>query len=264
MGPLNASSPERWCQVGSFYRWIRVKRFWTINNYLIGRVVELLGNQIETHGVKLSVDSPVILTHRKSKIFFNLYEKDEILAVKKYLQPDLPVIELGGGIGLLSCFINKRLNKPQNHIVLEANPELLPILKRNRCLNNCKFDIKQGALGYGSDLLSLHIAEFAGSSLYPVSHNTIQVPRASLALLMANSKFTRTSLIVDIEGGEVDLIENEIIVLQEKVKAFFFEIHHNWIDNSRMEAMENTLGDAGFRFIEQFGKTYYFENEHLR
>jgi FkbM family methyltransferase len=224
----------------------------------------LLGNQIDTHGVKLSVDNPSILTHRKSQIFFHLYEKDEILAVQKYLQPDLPVIELGAGIGLLSCFINKRLDKPENHIVLEANPELLPTLKRNRRLNNCKFDIKQGALGYGSDLLSLHIAEFTGSSLYPASDNAIQVPGVSLELLMANSRFTTTSLIVDIEGGEVDLIENEISILQEKVKAFFFEMHLNWIGNSRMEAMEKTLDDAGFRFVEQFGKTYYFENQQLR
>ena len=105
-------------------RYARFKKYWIVKNYMFGRLVELLGNQVNIHGIKISVDNPRLSTHQKSIMLFGWYEKDEVTAINKYLRPDLPVIELGGGIGLLSCVINKKLDKPENHIVLEADPEL--------------------------------------------------------------------------------------------------------------------------------------------
>jgi len=44
--------------------------------------------------------------------------------MRKYVHPDRTVIELGGGIGMISCVANRQLNAPVNHFVVEANTAL--------------------------------------------------------------------------------------------------------------------------------------------
>ena len=239
-------------------RYRRLKKYWTVNNYAMGRLVELKGNQVNIYGKKISVDNPRVTTRRKSILFFGLYEKAEVTAIDKYLRPDLPVIELGGGIGVLSCVINKKLDNPKNHVVLEADPELLPTLEKNRGLNQCNFTIEHGALGYGSEPLALYLNEFPGTSLQGSGSPTVQVRPVSLEYLIAKNRFQSATLIADIEGAEAELIEHEIHILKKNVKALFFELHLDKIGKSRWENLEMKLYDAGFSLVDQIEKTYHF------
>ena len=51
------------------------------------------------------------------------------------------IVEFGGGIGVISCLANRRIGQRDRHIVVEANPHLIPLLEKNRSLNRCAFTV---------------------------------------------------------------------------------------------------------------------------
>ena len=75
-------------------------------------------------------------------------------AVKKHLRRDLPVIELGGALGVVACITNKLLADPTAHVVVEANPLAIPQLQLNKESNHCAFEIVNRAIAYGVDAVT--------------------------------------------------------------------------------------------------------------
>ena len=78
------------------------------------------------------------------------YEQPERIALTRYLDPDLPVIELGGCAGVIACLTNRRLHDRRAHVVVEANPLMLPLLLKNARLNGCDFQVVNAAIAYGT------------------------------------------------------------------------------------------------------------------
>src|ERR1051325_201510 len=93
----------------------------------------------------------------KSRFVLNQYERPEREAITRYLDPSLPVVEFGACIGVVSCLTNKKLGNPQQHVVVEANPHLVPLLNKNREANHCEFTILHRAVGYGSNEIEFHL-----------------------------------------------------------------------------------------------------------
>ena len=71
----------------------------------------------------------------KSSIFWGIYERSEISLIKRFINIDLPVIELGASIGGISLAILRSVNS-QKVISVEANPRLIPNLLNTNKLNN--------------------------------------------------------------------------------------------------------------------------------
>lgn len=117
----------RW--YGRLYDWCMHDNWW------VGKYVELMGNRVMIDGCVFSLDSSSISACVKSRFALNQYEGAERYMIRHYLDTKLPVVELGGGIGVVSCIVNKLLNDPHQHVVAEANPDLLPLLLANRDLN---------------------------------------------------------------------------------------------------------------------------------
>jgi hypothetical protein len=82
------------------------------------------------------------------------YELPERRAVQRHLRRDLPVIELGGSLGVVACITNKLLTDPTAHVVVEANPHAIPQLRLNKALNHCGFEIVNSALAYDLDAVT--------------------------------------------------------------------------------------------------------------
>ena len=72
-------------------------------------------------------------------------EVEEQLALQKYLQKNDYILQLGGNIGLSCIMADKILNNKKN-ICVEPHPKVIPILKKNKILNNSKFQIIKGAI----------------------------------------------------------------------------------------------------------------------
>jgi Met-10+ like-protein len=128
-------------------------------------IVELRGNVVNIDGSQFGVNSKAII--RKNRFLFNRYERTQRDALAKYLDPSLPIVEFGAGIGVVSCVANKRLKDPTRHIAIEANPDLLALLVENRNRNGCLFTVLNQAVAYGRDEVFLYRSpNFTSSSIY--------------------------------------------------------------------------------------------------
>ena len=143
-----------------------------------------------------------LFTYSVIKEFFDgTYEKKERYLIKKYLKPTDRVLELGGGVGVVSCMTNKILSDPKAHIVIEANPNLIPTLETNRDRNNCKFKIIQcDPTSSGSGKLFVNKNAWASSTIKGQGEY-INIPTRSWSYINKETGLDPTVLIMDIEGG---------------------------------------------------------------
>lgn len=229
-------------------RWYRVR--FEMDNWVVGKAVELTGNRIRLHGLTFNVDNPLVSTRHKSTLFFGRYEVDELELARQLLDSALPLVELGGSIGVVACVTNRLLQDPKRHVVVEASPVLLPTLESNRALNNCQFTIEHAALAYGTDAIEFPVEGHFLHGRMGGSAKTARVQAVTLAQLLAKHTFETFNLIVDIEGAEIDLVENEPDLLRERVKLLVMETHAGYRGEAQVKAMLETLTELGFEQVQ--------------
>ena len=234
---------------------------------LKGAFVELRGNVAVIEGSRFSFDSPVIPRHVKGHVASDRYEQPERKALRHFLNPGLPVVELGGCIGVVACLTNKRLRLPEHHVVVEANPDLIPLLERNRDQNGCRFTIVHRALAYGAERVTFHrniifLASNVGGIYGESPTETTTVQTTTFGDLLARFGFDRCTLVCDIEGAECSLVEHEADVLRARVATLMIEVHRAALPDATSRMLQ-TLQRLGFqeRFCES--GTYVFENRTL-
>lgn len=224
------------------------KTGWYHDKYFLGRWVERRGNIVRIDGCTFRVDSPLIVTALKSRFVRDQFEKEERIAIKKYLDPSLPLIELGASIGIVSCVANKKLANPETHVAVEANPELISVLHANRELNGCSFAIVNKALGYGGPEAVFYKHErFSSGGLQRPTASSIRVPTVTLAEVVDANRFERANLICDIEGGEIDLVSREKELISKKIFQIIFDLHPSVVGVEAIRHMRAELEAAGFR-----------------
>lgn len=209
-----------------------------------GRVIELRGNQVNYHGLRVDLSNKQISPRWKGRFFLDEYEENELELIEEHLPRDKPVIELGGGIGVMSCKINQKLDKSQKHIVLEANPSLIPDLKRNKKLNNSNFEIRNLAYHHKDNEVSFNIhEEFVGGSIQRKTGKTIDIEAVSLGDILEEKGWENAVLVSDIEGGEVGLLKKEKDILEKRIETAIIE-SHPFIDDSFKELIPNLEKDV--------------------
>ena len=237
------------------------RKLWRHENWFFGKWVELTGNRFKIDDLVFGLDDPTIRTASKSQFLFNLYEQPEIALVKKYVQPDVPIIELGGCIGVVSCVANRLLTNSTQHIVLEANPAVLDALKANRDRNGCHFRVEHAALGYASANVEFYVnSGFMSGSTFRKTEQKIAVPAITIERLADQSQFARFNLLADIEGAEIDLVEHESEFLARHVQRILLETHPHIVGQAAVNRMIDTLRSVGFDVLEQTGLQLVMEN----
>ena len=218
------------------------------SDWRLGRQVEMRNNRIEYRGIQLDLSNPLIKTRMKSTFIEGHYERPELDLVERCLPGDLPVVELGASIGVVACFTNCHLNDRKRHVVVEANPRLIPSLLTNASLNNCEFSVEQSVIAYGGPNVSFYQGEtfLAGATGNRRRTAPIEVATTSLAALLDKYKFDKADLIADIEGAEADLITHESNVLQSRIRWFIFENHPTVLGAARVEELLSHLSSLGF------------------
>lgn len=238
-------------------RWYK-SRF-QVNNPVVGRAVELLGDRVRMDGLIYSVATPQISRGHKSTLAFGLHEMEERELIRRWLPPDIPVVEFGGGLGVVSCLTNKKLERPQDHVVFEANPSMISVLERNRDINRCGFAVLNRALAYGADFIDLDVdSEFVGSSIKTANGSSVKVPTTTLAITMDSYRFDQAGVVCDIEGAEADLIRNELPALGDRVRFLMAEMHPAIIGEDTVSELLQSLQDMGFSLKMQIGNSVFF------
>jgi FkbM family methyltransferase len=235
------------------------------DNWFLGKYVELRGDRLVVEGCSINLKSPRVSTRTKSRLLLNQYEGAERYMINRYVDPEMPVVELGAAIGVLSCIVNRRLTDPRQHVAVEADPGLLPLLVINRDLNGSQFAVINAALAYGEDTVPFFVwDDHTRSSLSRVSKKTVRVPATSLQRIMDAAGFNTCTLVCDIEGAEYDLFENEAALFQSRVGTLIIELHNPPKRNASVAKVLDLLANAGFVLLDTRSRVYALRNERLK
>ena len=230
----------------------------------LGRFVGMPTDIVRVDGCKFTIDKSQVPANVVDLLLSDLYEEPERAALKKFVKPDLPVIELGACIGVVSCLTNRRLRHPENHVVVEANPALLPILKQNRDRNQCHFKIVHAAVSAGSDSITFNVSEnILASSVHGNNQRAVVVPTVTLQRLLNEHGFERATLLCDIEGAELQLVESELKTLSERVVTIIMELHDRIVGDEPTRHMLASLQSAGFAVAQVDGDVVVLTNSRI-
>ena len=180
------------------------------------------------------------------------------------LEPSLPVVELGGCLGVVACLTNRRLMRPDRHVVVEAHPDLISVLRTNRDGNGAGFEIVHAALAYRQDRVEFHQGgNILAGRLAREGGRRFTVPAVTLTHLLNTSAFERCTLVCDIEGAEVDLIENDSATLAERVMTLIIEWHPYVTGAAAVTAYQRQLEALGFELRFEAGGVSAYRNRRL-
>ncbi|MFQ3646738.1 MAG: FkbM family methyltransferase [Anaerolinea sp.] len=232
------------------------------DNLYVGAVAVLRGNRVQIDGCLIDIDNPLIPLVRKSQFIQGRFEQPERSAIKRFLNPDKPVVELGGSVGVIACITNRLLKNPENHVVVEAHPLFVDTLRKNKALNKCQFTILQGAIAYHAPKVLFGAKDF-GSSFYLHSESAVEVETLSLSEAAFHLGEASFQLICDIEGAEVDLVSHELELIRKRVSLMIVEMHPRVVGDAQITALVDRLKAAGFEIVHHEAEVYVWENQAL-
>lgn len=229
--------------------------------WIFGKLFELIKNNRLTYkGVILSFDNNYFQTKDKGNLLFHSpFEENQILFAEKYLKRNLPLIELGGCTGVVACVTDKMINN--KHIVVEANPYIIPVLEKNKQVNKSNFVILNKALGYKDNIDYYVSTNPVDGGLYKKTPKKISIQGTRLESLAKD--FEQINLIVDIEGSEVDLIDNEIDVISKKVAVLIIEFHPIITGETEVKRLVSKLEKYGLQCVNKKVNDSIFINSNM-
>jgi FkbM family methyltransferase len=182
------------------------------------------------------------------------YEADERQLIKQFLHPEDAVVEMGACLGVVACTTNRLLRERKRHVVVEANPLLIPWLFRNRELNRAEFLVEHCAVGKPPEVtFYIHATAVVDGSSQRKSERPVRLPCRSLRELHERYGPFNT-LIMDVEGSEWDVLEASQEVMNT-YRLAVIELHDWIIGIEKVARCKEILAAAGLRFVGRAGYT---------
>mgnify|MGYP002700637100 CR=1 FL=1 len=202
---------------------------------------------IKLHGFDIGVDKEAISPRILRGMMRGWYEEQELHIMKAMLAKGDRILELGSATGLSSMWAANIVGQ-ENIFPFELNPYLVDWAHDNFSRNGFDIKVQQVALAatlqHAAPSIDFHIHEdfWASSLVKPVgNHETIQVPTACFE--DAVSTHNINTLLIDIEGGEVDLFLKADITDIQKI---IMEIHYDAVGKQATNAMLQHIVAQGF------------------
>ncbi len=205
------------------------------------------------------------------------YEREEIAMIERIPDlADLSVLELGGCLAVLTCVTNKKLSRPARHVVVEANPRLINYMELNKHLNNCSFAIEHGILSKQAKAKGLEETTFfsydnlvAGSAHRmderEANKRAHQVPVITLESVLEKTRsslkdpnFNFDVVMLDIEGGEMEFIKDNLEYIASSVKYVLIEIHEFLMRQGYQRELVEMMEAQGFYPMGRDDITFLF------
>ena len=202
---------------------------------------------IDCEGLRVAVRPGFISDRIARPLQSGRYERGERRGLERLLRPDDRVLDLGGGLGVVASACARAC--PEGAVLtVEANPELLPMIRETLRLNGATdAEVRHGAVvgpGAAPGPRSFYLrADFWASSMEPDSRpylRAVSLPALPLADLMA--EFRPTVLSCDIEGGEAGLFDGLDL---SGLRLAVVEMHPKAIGEDGVAAVRRALIDAG-------------------
>ena len=185
-------------------------------NIAINRHLARHNGDFVHRGLRLSIPDTVKRDVRHM-IVAGDYENEEFELASKWVPQDLPVIELGGCLGVVSAHLRRTIGSDQSLIVVEANPNIIDTCRDNasRPAPDSPTEVVCGAIAYGVDEVAFHLRRNLHVSR--IADNDAEAnfvcPAYTLSQLAERFGERSFTLVCDIEGGEYDLFREDGKVL---------------------------------------------------
>jgi len=239
-----------------------LRRFWEKEApWQVGKLVERAGNTVKLDGCRLDVSSATFSTFQRGCLWLCRHEEPERIAVGRFLDPSLPVIELGASTGMLSCLINRRLGQPAAHVAVEANPDLIPVLQANRALNRCLFTVMHAAVAYdGESIVFARGEDHLAGQARAQADSERRVGATTLQQLLDAMNFRLATLVCDIEGMEIELWRHERETFRDRIAWLIVELHEPISGVETVRQFIEEVQAEGFTRVWECSWTRVFRN----
>jgi FkbM family methyltransferase len=208
----------------------------------------------KVRGIRLRVSRAVSMEMRLA-IYTDHYVFPEIALVDAYLERGDRVMELGGGLGVLSAFCARRVGS-SNVVTYEGNPALEKRALETYRLNGVNPRFVPGLIGQEAGEQTFYVAKSTWSSStlpHPWRRTTpVRLPVRSFDAEL--QEFDPTFVVMDIEGGEYDLLTR---VDWRNVRKLVVEHHPQVLGEEKVEEVRERLREFGFVTREAIGRVEY-------
>jgi FkbM family methyltransferase len=197
-------------------------------------------------GIRLPLSPTIISPKMEWTLAKGRYEWGEARMGARIIAPGDNVLELGSGLGFVSSYL--RRNTAAGSIVcVEANPGLVPYIENVHRINGIANTIVLNGVAqvppHPASLPFYCRHDFWASSLDPAEayERAVDVPSLDLAALVDTYK--PRVLIMDIEGGELDLLRIDAL---PHVRAIVLEVHTTTYGQVGLEQLFAAAKRLGF------------------
>lgn len=216
---------------------------------------------IEYHGVTLPLDMEIFDNRVRHAFITKSYEAAEVELIAEHVAGPYDVIDLGASTGFSTVYALNQLNRQSRGVAVEANPSMIDVINAVRKMNSADFEVEHAAYRPGEPEVTFHVHEKTVSgSTKKRGEQEITVSTVTLADIIKKYDIGEFVCLVDIEGGEIDLVRNELDTLTQNCKLIVVELHD--FDGIAEEAKQRFV-DSEFKLVASVGDVYVFRNESL-
>ena len=196
---------------------------------------------------------------------FNIYEKKERSLLNDMFD-DTDVIEAGAGVGLISMYIKKKIDK-KKLIMLEPNTKMNEIIINNFLINNFKKE-DINILNYGlsnTERQNVIFQKFESDMANTISNETLDynlkkqntetIETISINSIVKKYNLKKFQLILDIEGEEVNVIKNN----NEWIDNCNCILLENHLPKIKLNELNNYIINKGFKIVQKKENVFLFK-----
>jgi FkbM family methyltransferase len=200
-------------------------------------------------GISLTIPDHMLTDRIAEKLATGAYEGDEAAAVRMRLRPGRRILELGAGLGFVAA-LSSRITGPENVTTVEANPDMLAVIRGNLARNGYgAARLLHGAVtgdGAGRTVDFAHKTAFWSAHLATAGTRpdaTAAVPRLSLPRLLADHR--PQMVVMDIEGAEAQLFDAP---WPRFVRSVIIELHPGRYPDTVIKRIVDCLSASGMTY----------------
>lgn len=209
-------------------------------------------NTIRIGDIDVYLDSPVISDEMRAAFVSGRFERAERTAAARFIDSGHRVMEIGTCTGLVAMTI-ARIVGAERVFCYEANPAAVALATRNFELNGLAIEITGCILAnqtrYRKSMGSVEFFlsdQLVSGSLQPRRGRT-SIPVAVRCLEEELEATRATALVCDIEGGEVELLQEAEL---GNIELIIMEEHSRKVGPERINDLLKSLANKGFTLLE--------------
>jgi FkbM family methyltransferase len=231
-----------------------------------GALFDLVEGTYRAAGMQFEIPSDLTARSFRARFFWDFYEPQERALVARYVRGSDCVLELGGCLGVVTCITNRQLLDPRRHVVVEANPRLIPVLRRNRDRNGCRFEVAHAIVSTSSDgtfFIYRDVLEGSMQQSADAGPDVVRarVPVTTVEQLESTHGLAFNAVIMDIEGGELAFLREHQPFLG-RVDLLIIEFHPSILGSGGYAAAQKILTDLGLEKIDAMSNSEAWARRH--